>query len=128
MAAVMVRLQVSMSPSRGILGKKAIKNEAAVNLPHDPRPSSNPIEGQSPPPTPPVESLITIIGFQMVVNPGDQCFQGFFPKKFIRLLCPALGFDDKPPPVEVRFLSSFEGPLLSLEDRLFGFLFVDGLV
>ena len=37
------------------------------------------------------------------------------PKKFIRLLCPALVFDDEPPPMDTRFLTSFEGALVSLE-------------
>lgn len=31
------------------------------------------------------------------------------------LLCPATAFDDEPPPVEARFLTSFEDPLVSLE-------------
>ena len=32
------------------------------------------------------------------------------------LLCAAMDFDDEPPPVEARFLTSFEGALVSFKD------------
>jgi len=32
----------------------------------------------------------------------------------MRLLCPAVTFDDEPPPMDARFLTSFEGALAPL--------------
>ena len=54
----------------------------------------------------------------MSTEHGGEHLQGFLPKKFMRLLCPWLFFDDEPPPMEARFLTSFGGALVPLEEAL----------
>ena len=36
----------------------------------------------------------------------------------MRLPCPAVGFVDEPPPIEARFLTSFEGALVGFEEAV----------
>jgi len=37
----------------------------------------------------------------------------------MRLLCPVVSFDDEPPPMDARFLTSFEGALVAFDEDAF---------